>query len=269
MAATVDRDREAIPGSLGRLLERTFFQLQQADSEGEAYHPRGRAGLSLALNRALVERGLRAPWMWSPERCQEFWANIERGEDVNAPNGYAAKSTEIVDLLHEFWQPEVAANDVILEVGCNAGANLAALHALGYSHLSGVEINPHAIAEMRRAFPALARDAVIHQGRVEEVLPKLPSDSVDVVFAMAVLHHIHPASRWIFAEMVRIARRHVCVLEPERVVSHYVFCRDYGRVFTGLGCRQLREVEIGHSGFPRVSHDYHGYTARLFSVPSP
>src|SRR4029077_6589651 len=105
--------------------------------------------------------------------------------------------------------------------GCNAGANLAGLRALGYSNLTGVEINPHAIAEMRRAFPALAQDALIHQGGGEEVLPTLASDSVDVVFAMAVLHHIPPASRWIFAEMVRIARHHVCVLEPEQIVSHY------------------------------------------------
>lgn len=262
-------DRKALSASLDYLLGHTFFQLRQADGRGEAYHPSGRAGLSLALNRALVERGLRAPWMWSPQHCQEFWANIERGEDANAPNGYAAKSTEIVDLLHEFWRPEVASTDAIMEIGCNAGANLAGLHTLGYADLSGVEINPHAIAEMRQAFPELARDAVIHQGRVEEVLPTLPADSLDVVFAMAVLHHIHPASRWIFAEMVRIARRHVCVLEPERIVSHYVFCRDYGRVFEGLGCRQLRAVEIGRSGFPRVSSDYHGYTARLFRVPAP
>ena len=47
-------DRKAASASLGRLLEHTFFQLRQADSRGETYHPRGRAGLSLALNRALA-----------------------------------------------------------------------------------------------------------------------------------------------------------------------------------------------------------------------
>jgi hypothetical protein len=86
---------------------------------------------------------------------------------------------------------------------------------------------------------------------------------------MGVLHHIHPHSRWIFAEMVRIAAHHVCVIEPELVVSHYIFCRDYGRVFEGLGCQQIRAVEIGRSGFPDVASDYHGCTARLFRVPAP
>jgi SAM-dependent methyltransferase len=260
-------DRKTVSAPLGYLLEHTFYQVHPADRHGEPYHPRGRAGLSIALNRALIERGLRAPWMWSPERCREYWANLECGRDVNAPNVYSAKSTEIVDLLHDFWRPDVASTDSILEIGCNAGANLAGLHKLGYSNLSGVEINPHAIAEMRRVFPELVAVAV-RQGRVEEVLPTLAADSVDAVFAMAVLQHIHPSSRWIFAEMVRIAHSHVCVLEPEWVVSHHVFCRDYRRVFEGLGCRQVRAVEIGRSSFPSVSSDYHGYTARLFRVPS-
>jgi SAM-dependent methyltransferase len=249
------------------VLKHTVFQLRQADEQGEFYHPRGRAALAIALNQALIERGTRAPWMWSAERCQRFWATLELGDDPNAPNGYAAKRTEIVDLLHDLWRPDVTQADTVLEVGCNAGANLARLRELGYSSLSGVEINPVAIAELRRAFPELAQAAIVHRGRVEDVLPTLDTGGIDVVFAMAVLHHIHPSSRWVFSEMVRIARRHICVMEPEQVVSHYVFCRDYQRVFEGLGCRQVRAVEIGRASFPEVGEDYHGYTARLFRVP--
>jgi SAM-dependent methyltransferase len=257
----------ALSAPLGYMLERTVFQLRHADPHGEVYHPRGRAKISLAVNRALVERGARAPWMWSAERCQRFWATIERGEDSNAPNGYAGKRTGIVDFLHDFWSPEVSPSDTILEVGCNAGANLARLGKLGYPNLGGIEINPNAIAEMQRAFPELAEQASIRQGRVEEVLPALASSAFDVVFAMAVLHHIHPSSSWVFAEMVRVAGRHICVLEPEQVVSHYVFCRDYRRVFERLGCQQLKAVQIGRSSFPDVAEDYHGYTVRLFRVP--
>jgi hypothetical protein len=71
----------------------------------------------------------------------------------------------------------------------------------------------------------------------------------------------------VFSEMVRITGRHICVIEPEQVVSHDVFCRDYRQVFESLGCRQVRAVEIGRASFPEVAEDYHGYTARLFSVP--
>jgi len=248
------------------LLGRTVFQLRQTDEQGGSYLPRGRAKLSLALNRALVERGARAPWMWSAERCEQYWATCEQGVDGNALNNYLTKPTEIVDFMHDLWRHDVARTDKVLEIGCNAGANLARLSRLGYSSLSGVEINPHAIEALRREFPELA-GAVIHQGRVEDVLPEVKADSVDVVFAMAVLHNIHPSSNWIFAEMVRVARSHICVIEPEHIISHNIFCRDYARVFEALGCRQLRAVGIDRSSSPEVAEVYYGYTARLFRVP--
>jgi SAM-dependent methyltransferase len=251
-----------------QLLGRSVHLLQAADEQGEFYHPRGRAKLALALNRALIERGARAPWMWSAERCRRFWADIERGDDSNAPNGYAAKPTEVVDFMHDFWRPDVAPDERVLEMGCNAGANLARLHQLGYSNLSGVEINPHAIAVLRGAFPDLAESMTMHRGSIEDVLPRLDTDAVDVLFTMGVLIHVHPASNWIFAEMVRVAARHICVIETEQAVSHYVFCRDYSRVFERLGCRQLRSVEIGRSSHPELAEANFGATARLFRVPS-
>ncbi len=255
----------AVP--LGHALTHTFFQTRQADGQGEIYHPRGRARLATALNRTLVERGVRAPWMWSAARCQRFWGSLEAGEDPNAPNIYAAKPPEIIDLMHAFWSPEVTPSDSVLEVGCNAGANLARLRALGYPSLSGVEINPAAIEELRRVFPALAAAAEIRQGRLEDALPRLPTNGFETIFAMGVLHHVHPSSNWVFAEMARVARRHICTIEPEQVVCHYIFCRDYRRVFEGLGCTQVRAVEIGRTRFPEVSEAYHGCTMRLFAVP--
>ncbi len=249
-----------------QLLERAVFQPRQSDGQGGFYNPRGRAKLSLALNRALVERGTRAPWMWSAERCQQYWATLERSVEGSAPNGYAAKSTEIVDFMHDLWKPEVTQADKVLEIGCNAGANLARLRQLEYSRLSGVEIDADSIAELRRTFPELA-ETVIQQGRIEDVLPSSEPNGVDVVFAMAVLQHIHPSSNRVFAEMVRVARRHICVIELEQVVTYNHFCRDYSRVFEALGCRQLRATEISRSSSPKVAEVYHGYTARLFSVP--
>ncbi|HST56591.1 MAG TPA: class I SAM-dependent methyltransferase [Solirubrobacteraceae bacterium] len=260
--------------ALGRVLEHTVFQLRRVDEHGVIYRPRGRAQLSIAVNQALAERGVRAPWAWSAGRCQEFWATLGHDDRFNAPADYAIKRTEIVDFMHELWTPEVSPGDSVLEVGSNAGANLERLRTLGYRDLRGIEINPTAIAELRRAFPQLAETATIQQGAVEQVLRAIPSGAVDVVFAMAVLHHIHPHSHGVFAEMVRIAHRHVCVIEPEQEVSHYIFARNYRRVFERLGCRQLRAVEISPLSFPgitdvyRGSYDYHGYTARLFSVPT-
>lgn len=248
------------------LLERTVYQPRQSDGQGGPYNPRGRAKLSLALNRALVERGRTAPWMWSAERCRQYWATREGSFDGNAPSGYAAKSTEIVDFMHDLWTPHVAQADKVLEIGCNAGANLARLRQLGYLNLSGVEIDTDSIADLRRTFPELAK-TVIHRGSIEDVLPHVEADGVDVVFAMAVLQHIHPSSNRVFAEMVRVAARHICVIELERVSTYNHFGRDYSRVFEALGCRQLRAAEISRPSSPEVAEVYHGYTARLFSVP--
>jgi SAM-dependent methyltransferase len=253
--------------SVRHLLGHAVFQLRKTDEQGGSYSPRGYAKLSLELNRAFIERGRRAPWMWSAERCQQFWATLEPGVGSNAPNSYAAKPTEIVDFMHHLWGSDVDRADKVLEIGCNAGANLDRLRQLGYSSLSGVEINPHAIAELSQAFPELRGSMTVHTGRIEDVLPSIGTGGVDVVFAMAVLHHIHPSSNRVFAEMVRVAAHHVCVIEPEQVSSQYIFCRDYSRVFEALGCQQLRVVEINRSSLPEVAEAYHGYTARLFRVP--
>jgi SAM-dependent methyltransferase len=251
---------------LGYLRAHTVFQLRQADEYGEIYRPHGVAVLTTALNQALIERGVRPPWVWSARRCEEFWATLKCGdENPNAPA--AVKPTEIVDFLHDFWSPDVVPDDAVLEIGCNAGANLARLRQLGYTRLSGVDINQHAIEELRRVFPELADTSTLYQGRVEDVLPTLASESADVVFAMSVLHHIHPTSRNVFPEMVRIARHYVCSIEPEQRVSDYVFCRNYRRVFETLGCRQVRAVEIGRSTLPDLD-EYYGFTVRLFSVPT-
>jgi hypothetical protein len=64
----------------------------------------------------------------------------------------------------------------LLEVGCNVGRNLNDLHRAGV-------------------------------GPAETVLPTYAPRSVDLVFTMAVLEHIHPASRTVFAEIARVARR--------------------------------------------------------------
>src|SRR4051794_6706904 len=217
-------------------------------------------------NQFLFEHGMRPPWVWSAQQCRAFWASITEGEhDKNEPSSYAAKNRAIVGTLNEFWAPEVSPTDSVLEIGCNAGANLKGLHERGFRDLSAIEINPAAIEELHRSFPELS--PTIHLGPVEEMLCELPDDSVDVVFTMAVLIHLHPSERGVFREMARVARRHVCVVEAESSTLAYIFARNYRRVFERVGCRQVREWQITEAGEPEVGVDYWGYTARLFTVP--
>jgi SAM-dependent methyltransferase len=231
------------------------------DEHGEPVVPRGLKRATSRAGQALVEHGIAPPWTLSREECQEFWAS--RVDGSNAPTTYADKPTGVVDFLNGFWAPEVSPGNSVLELGCNAGTNLNRLRELGFERLTGIEINGHALDELRRVYPALASEATLVEESVESALAGMPDRAVDVVFSMAVLIHLHPTSRGIFADMARVAR-HVCVIELESASNSYVFPRNYRRVFERLGCTELRQATITRHGYPSVSRDYDGYVARLF-----
>ena len=228
--------------------------------------PRGSRRIVTGAHQHLFERGITPPWVWSAEQCQAYWATATEATTNNEPSGYSSKNRAIVGVLDDFWQPEVTSESSVLEVGCNAGANLKGLHELGFRKLAALEINPSAIDEMRHVFPELSPDLTL--GPVEETLPTLPDNTADVVFSMAVLIHIHPSSLQVFEHMVRVAARYVCVVEAEAPTLPYIFPRNYQRVFERLGCTQLRSVLITETEFPDVGRDYWGYRARLFTVPA-
>jgi len=253
--------RRVLSASLGRL----FYQ-DRVDKDGNVTPPRP---VLAELNRRLVERGFSPPWTMTKQECQDFWASRKNDEQSlgNRPVDYAIKDTGIINFLHSFWTPEVGPDKTILELGCNCGSNLNALYKLGYHNLSGIEINESAIDEMQRRFPDLTRIATVSRGSVEDLLPRIPSKSVDVVFTMAVLMHVHPASTHVFSEMVRVAREYVVVIELETANCGYVFARNYRRVFQRLGCSESKSVLLTKHAFPAVSRDYDGCTARVFAVP--
>jgi SAM-dependent methyltransferase len=228
--------------------------------------PTGLDRLLVRINQEIFERGWSPPWIWSDADCRDYWASRTSEGSGNSPVEYARKDTAIVDTMADFWNPLVPTSASVMEIGSNAGANLERLRQLGYSRLEGIEINHHAVEEMRSVFPDLARVAKVRVGAAEEVLPQIPSSSVDMVFSMAVLHHIHPVSRSVFAEMVRIARSYICVIEPETITIPYIFARQYGRVFERLGCTSIRSLAIAPDRMRDVDC-YDGYVARLFRAP--
>lgn len=252
------------PAKITRRLLKTVFHQEQSDQHGNLIARRPIVG---ALNQRIMEHGLTPPWVFSARECQNFWQNIDNSAQIgNRPQDYAGKSQAVVHFLHDFWTPRVTPQNSILELGCNAGANLWGLHELGYNDLAAVEINPDAIAFMRETFPQLS-DVNVHCDSLETVLPTLPSKSVDVIFTMAVLIHIHPSSHFIFREMTRIARRHIITVEAETANNHYVFARNYRRVFAKHGAVQIASVLITKQAFPNLVPDYAGYVARAFAVP--
>lgn len=258
--------RPAVARRLGRALwhrsvGRLFFVPQRAAS-----WRRGPVGRAIdRINQSLNESGAQPPWIYTRSECAEFWATRTNDSASNRPEQYAHKQDGIVRLLHEYWSPEVGPASRILEIGCNCGANLNALRALGYGSLQGVEINPDAVRQMARSFPGLERSVTVHLGHMAEVLPSLADGAADVVFTMGVSMHIHPKDNHLFAQMARVASAYVCTVEPELANSNYVFARDYGRVFTRLGLTEVRSLKVTAAAHPQAV-GYSGCTIRLFRV---
>lgn len=267
--AIQERVPARVKTAVGPLVERLFYNDILYDDGGVPARVSPAKRPIIALNQALFERGMTPPWILTANQCADLWASQGADDGGNSPAAYSGKDLDVVGFLNDFWSPEVDRDASVLEVGCNSGPNLEGLRRLGFSDLAGIEINPAALAEMARAFPELTESATIHHGPAEEMLHSLETGSREVVFSMAVLMHIHPASRGVLADMVRVSRGHVCVIEPEDVTCGYVFARNYRRVFERLGCVEIKTAPILRESFASAYPGYVGYRARLFRVPAP
>lgn len=98
----------------------------------------------------------------------------------------------------------------VLELGCGAGRNLAALRRRwALTRLYGVDINAQACAAAREAVP----DATITEMDLYALDPTQPG-AFDVLFTCGVLGHIEPAALpGLLATMLKIARKAVVLCE--------------------------------------------------------
>lgn len=137
-----------------------------------------------------------------------------------------------------FWRELLEAYPVetVLEVGCNVGANLQWIsRLLEPSRVYGVDVNPTALATLRRNAPGV--NAIRARARR---LP-FPDRSFDLVFTTGVLIHQPDESlHQVMSEVVRTARRYVLCAEyfaQAPVEIEYrgergaLFKRDYGALY--------------------------------------
>ncbi len=252
--------RRVVKALFGRFLSRLFYQ-PRIDEKGAPTSLRPFFG---EINRKLIEKGDTPLWIITKEACWELYTSTPYAEST--AHVMTQKPAGIVQFLHEFWSPQVKQNDSILELGTGPGAILNHLYDLGYVNLQGIEISQYAVTEMKKAFPELMANCNIFNGSLEDVLPKLDTASVDIIFTMAVAQHIHPTSNFVFNEMVRVSKKYICTIEMEVGNCSYIFARNYRRVFQERGCAQLKSALITREAFPGVSRIYDGYVIRLFSI---
>jgi SAM-dependent methyltransferase len=153
----------------------------------------------------------------------------------------------------------------ILEVGCNAGRNIAYLYDHGYTGVEGVEINPYAVDLLRTAFPQLA-DCEIHIGAAGETLPKFADDEFDLVYTMAVLEHIHPDESSVFDDMARIGKQ-VLAIEPVGRLSHRQFPHDIPKEFGDRGLIMVSDKSMAEFPSNALDKTIHAFNAYRFTRP--
>lgn len=110
----------------------------------------------------------------------------------------------------------------IVELGCNIGRNLRVLEAIGYTKLTGVDINADAVKNKITTAPIVL-------GSIEDYLC---INTHSVVFTMATFEHIHKDSEWIF-DIIRNTASIIVTIEDEHQRSHRHFPRNYKKVFGG------------------------------------
>jgi len=258
MQVTPNRIRKII---FERMLGKVFFQRQT-----DAFRQNTLRRLIRKINQTFNERGYTPPWIYTKKECLEFWQSIDnKATSVgNRPEKYATKERGIVEVLHSFWSPQVQMEHSILELGCNAGGNLHWLDKLGYIDLRGVEINQNAIKSLHHFFPELGGKLRIYENDIETALNQMDENSVDVIFTMGVAMHIHPKDNHLFKEMMRVAKKYICTVEPETANSNYVFARNYRRVFEKIGATHLKSCLTTNRAFPQIPKP--GLTLRFFAV---
>lgn len=207
-----------------------------------------RIKLAIAKLQSALGRG--------PQKSLEFVHGYWRSppDECNHPVAYLEGSTDGSEFLSEKILKHAGPASRILEIGCNAGRNLAVLRKNGLSNLAAIEINQAAVDTLRSSHPNLS-DVTITVKPIEEVVKDIPDNSYDVIYTMAVLEHIHFKSDWIFAEMVRISPL-IITIEDEVDISTRHFPRNYQKVFEPLGMKQI-DFDPKVPGF----HDYFKYRA--------
>lgn len=156
----------------------------------------------------------------------------------------------------------------ILEFGCSSGRNLAVLRQyLPDAHLVGVDMNPTTIQAGLNTHPTIH----FFEGD-ERLLRDMRDGGFDVVFTCSVLDHIpHPEWQAVYDELVRIAGRHLVLLEPIKL-------RYIDELADGELVRTYHEADFANLGILAApfsyAHDYLGYDphlhiVRLLPIPAP
>lgn len=187
----------------------------------------------------------------------EYWKNpSDAGNYASAYFQGAERSYYLLEIFESFNIDKLSS---ILEIGCNVGRNLNVLYSSGFKNLSAVEISTIALENFKIKSPEVFSKTKIFIGPVEEKLVELQINSMDVVFTMAVLEHIHDdVINEVIVNMIRTARKYIFLIEDEFDISERHFPRNYKTLFE---CHNIQQIY-----YERVSNDHRSLLSSNFVV---
>lgn len=153
----------------------------------------------------------------------------------------------------------------VLDYGCGDGVNTLLLARRGAS-VKALDISPELtdIARQRLAANRITGDVEFIIGSAHDV--PLPDDSVDVVFGMAILHHLDLESS--AREVKRVLRKggRAIFREPVRNSKLFKFLRElipYRAQYVSPFERPLSHKELAH-----YADGFSSYRAKAFRLPT-
>jgi SAM-dependent methyltransferase len=160
-----------------------------------------------AIRRMRVDAGRKeVSETWWRKRSGDGWTATYWNDDRSP------RRDHIIDALRSsFGEPTS-----VLDVGCNAGPNLRRIAAeFPDCRLSGFDINQEAIDTATRRFSEAGIPVELSVGSFYDVLPRIATDSIDVVLSSYALAYVPPANlAEVLGALVRIARRGLVLAEP-------------------------------------------------------
>jgi len=207
------------------------------------------------------------------QRAQRDRAEIERSAKEAAqirilpPNRAQVErylnppSDTVFPLEYAFWLLGNVRGKIVLDFGCGTGENIVPLVERG-AHVIGIDISPELI-ELARQRLALARvEATVQVGSAYET--GLPDASVDVIFCVALVHHLD-------IERVRGEMQRVLAKDGEIILQEPIrFSRSYFRLRNLLPSREnVSEYEhpLTRTEFSAINESFKADGTRYFRLP--
>jgi len=174
----------------------------------------------------------------------------KRNKDLS---NFEYKDGDRLSIVHSFFY-DIPRDASILEIGCNSGNMVQILHDMGFTNITGIDINKSAIDTVSEKFPEYE---FIHSS-IELFQMRR---TYDLVFTSGVLIHIHPDNLpKVIEKMKALSKKWIFGFEyhslKEEAINYSLGCwsRDYPNLFNLPIKRQ--EIHMRDKGYP-AAHVYY------------